>query len=215
MLKVNENFPPRDPTSLINISPNERLKIAENMLIIRKHFNIFSNNFGLDDFRIRHRENIRVASIFSIPIIEFYEKLVDHINGRLSDEEGKYISFILLFHHMKFFLNIIENAINVRIKDRTARHNNKQSGWNAFYASIWHHFKMTWVKQLQSDIDMCMSSCKENVVNANNVIFSILQKILKKRGFTINDIKMLESYYVDHHQSHPNNYIYGFFTNDV
>ena len=101
---------------------------------------------------------------------------------------------------------IIENAINVRIKERIKRHDEEKWGWNAFYASLWHYFKYGWFDEIRTDIQGCLSNCM-NLIHIRNNILSIIQQILNGSEYSLSDVEKLESYYIE---KHPN-YIYGKF----
>jgi hypothetical protein len=95
---------------------------------------------------------------------------------------------------MKFFANVIQNAINIRIVERIRRENEGKPGWNAYYAALWHYFKINWLEKVQTDIDICFEFCSKTVESDKGSICKVIDRIVENGSFTGNDIIQLTSY---------------------
>ena len=133
-LTANDNYIPppcKDPNKAIHLSDQDLSFFSNELNIINRHIDIFSKDFNIDKDNMKIIDDINNVNIFTKSTDDLYDKLLGVVN---ENKDINYVSFYSLLCNMKFYLNVIETAINIRIKERIRRHNNNEWGWNSYQA---------------------------------------------------------------------------------
>jgi len=202
LLKYNSNFPPVRPLDSINISKEDLVEIERIRDELNVHFDIFCESYGLGSMNV---QNIKVAKVFTYSLNYMYDTLASLVNNNNAPSTHEYISFLTILYYSEFFLNVIENAINLLIRERVRRNEDGVIGWNAFNATLWHYFKRHWVDELRKNINICITFCKD-IANVKYIINLHLDRIIKTKQFKINDLKEIEKFCSSSNRDY---YIYG------